>query len=95
MFLSKLLHESISCNLVFLNFGRTFSNQISSKSKKLQDLLLNMPKDQKHIVEAQKQRLKIKARAARYPPGVVNIQVLGNGSKGSPAVVYLFSDQTR
>lgn len=91
MFSSRYLYESISSVVII----RKFSSKVSSKSKILQDLLLKMPKDNKHILEAQKQRLKIKARAARYPPGVINIQILGNGSPGSPAVVYLFSDQSR
>jgi hypothetical protein len=93
MFSSRYIYVSISSLVAKRKF--------TSNSEKLHDLLKNMMKpgfphkDNKHILEAQKQRLKIKARAARYPPGVINIQILGNGSPGSPAVIYLFSDQSR
>ncbi|EDS28618.1 ribonuclease Z, mitochondrial [Culex quinquefasciatus] len=54
-----------------------------------------MPLDPKHIAEAQKQRLKLKQKVAKVSPGIVNLQVVGSGAAGSPASVYLFSDQTR
>lgn len=58
-------------------------------------LLKTMPKDPKHIAEAQKQRIKIKQKSSRYSPGRVTLQVLGTGAKGAPRAVYLFSDQSR
>lgn len=63
----------------------------------LQKVLLTMPREPKHISEAQKQRIKIKekSRNSQYVPGTVNIQVLGSGSCGSPATLYLFTDQWR
>lgn len=66
-----------------------------SRNSNLKKLLLEMPKDSKHIAEIQKQRQKIKERGARYIPGTVNLQVLGSGAPGSPATVYLFTDQSR
>lgn len=54
-----------------------------------------MPRNSKHIAEAQKQRLRIKEKASRYIPGTVNLQILGSGAPGSPANVYLFTDQSR
>ena len=54
-----------------------------------------MPRNSKHIAEAQKQRIKIKEKAGRYIPGTVSLQILGSGAPGSPASVYLFTDQSR
>ena len=54
-----------------------------------------MPKEPKHIAEAQKQRIKIKQKSSRYVPGRVCLQVVGTGAKGAPRAVYLFSDQSR
>ncbi|KFB53726.1 AGAP009743-PA-like protein [Anopheles sinensis] len=54
-----------------------------------------MPLDPKHIAEAQKQRLKLKQKVSKVSPGIVNLQVLGCGAPGTPASVYLFTDQTR
>lgn len=76
---------------------RYFSKK-SSKLNTLTDLnklLLQMPRDRKHIAEAQQQRLKIKEKGLKYAPGTVNLQVLGCGAPGSPASVYLFTDHTR
>lgn len=50
---------------------------------------------QKHITDAQKQRQKLKERGTRYVPGTVSLQILSNGSPGSPACVYVFTDQNR
>lgn len=54
-----------------------------------------MPKDPKHIVETQKQRIKIKEKLSKYVPGKVTLQVLGTGAKGAPRSLYMFSDQSR
>lgn len=54
-----------------------------------------MPKEPKHIGEAQKQRIKIKQKSSKYTPGRVTLQILGTGAKGAPRSVYLFSDQSR
>lgn len=61
----------------------------------LNALLLKMPRNKTHIADAQKQRLRIKEKGARYVPGTVNLQILGSGAAGSPACVYLFTDQSR
>ena len=60
----------------------------STKTSKLARLLDSMS------IEG-KQKSKVKARGRVYVPGVVNFQVLGNGSQGTPASVYLFTDQSR
>ena len=70
-------------------------NSIRKYSEHLRKLLIKMPKDQTHLVEKQKAFVKIRERSKLYSPGTVNIQILGSGSKGSPASVYLFSEQAR
>jgi len=54
-----------------------------------------MPHDTKHIVKVEKQRLKRNEKSRDYVPCTVNLQVLGSGAMGSPAAVYLFTDQKR
>ncbi|XP_044272419.1 ribonuclease Z, mitochondrial isoform X2 [Tribolium madens] len=54
-----------------------------------------MPKEKKHIPEAQKQRRKIKEKYSKYSPGKVTLQVLGTGAEGAPRSLYVFSDQSR
>ncbi|KAK9692788.1 Metallo-beta-lactamase superfamily [Popillia japonica] len=54
-----------------------------------------MPKDPKHIPEAQKIRRKIKEKSSKYVPGRVTLQVLGTGAEGAPRSLYVFSDQSR
>lgn len=67
----------------------------SASKSNLLELLKTMPKQQKHIAEAQKQRQKIKERLSKYVPGRVTLQVLGSGAKGAPRSLYVFSDQSR
>lgn len=86
---------------------RSSSSSTPAPSKsKLNSLLMDMPvapnaaslknqRLQKHITDAQKQRQKLKERGTRYVPGTVSLQVLSNGSAGSPACVYVFTDQNR
>lgn len=69
-FCSSLIQNSSS--VIF----RKFSNQ------KLLDLLKDMPKDATNIAQMQKQRNKIKEKAAKYPPGTVNMQFLCASSTG-------------
>ncbi|XP_050085993.1 ribonuclease Z, mitochondrial [Anopheles aquasalis] len=71
------------------------SRWYSGINEKLRKVLSKMPLDPKHIAEAQKQRLKLKQKVAKISPGIVNLQVLGCGAPGTPASVYLFTDQTR
>lgn len=52
-------------------------------------------KTNEHITTAQKQLMKAKERSLKYVPGTVNLQIVGSGSKGAPASVYLFTDQSR
>lgn len=54
-----------------------------------------MSKLQNHIANAQRQKIKIKEKNANFVPGLVNLQILGCGATGSPASVYLFTDQSR
>uniref|UniRef100_A0A7G3AR59 Zinc phosphodiesterase ELAC protein 2 n=1 Tax=Lutzomyia longipalpis TaxID=7200 RepID=A0A7G3AR59_LUTLO len=54
-----------------------------------------MPRDTKHIQEAQKHRIRIREKGTKYIPGTVTLQVLGTGAPGSPACVYIFTDQSR
>lgn len=50
---------------------------------------------EKHIVTAQKQLLKIKEKGQKYVPGTIDLQILGCGTAGAPASIYLFTDQSR
>lgn len=59
------------------------------------EILNSMPKEHKHISQAQRQRLKIKEKFSKYVPGCVSLQVLGSGADGAPRSLYLFSDQSR
>lgn len=54
-----------------------------------------MSKIQLHITTAQKQQVKAREKSSKFVPGTVTIQVIGNGTTGSPATVYLFTDQSR
>lgn len=81
--------------LVVSTVHRRFSKYRCPSNSNLNDLLLKMPKEPKHIVEAQKQRIKIKQKSSKYAPGRVTLQILGTGAKGAPRSVYLFSDQSR
>lgn len=56
---------------------------------------MSKAKLQQHIAAQQKQFIKIKEKNQKYVPGTVNLQVVGNGAKGAPASVYLFTDQSR
>nr|CAH7765332.1 unnamed protein product [Callosobruchus chinensis] len=71
--------------------------RLYSRSSKLNllEILESMPKEPKHIVEAQKQRKKIKERVSKYVPGKVTLQVLGSGARGAPRALYMFTDQSR
>ncbi|XP_055639990.1 ribonuclease Z, mitochondrial [Toxorhynchites rutilus septentrionalis] len=69
--------------------------RLYSSLPKYRKILAEMPLDPKHIAEAQKQRLKLKQKVIKVSPGIVNLQIVGSGAPGSPASVYLFSDQTR
>lgn len=67
----------------------------SSTTLNLLDILKKMPKEPKHIAEAQKQRRKIKEKFSKYVPSHVTLQVLGTGAPGAPRSLYIFSDQAR
>ncbi|CAH0564098.1 unnamed protein product [Brassicogethes aeneus] len=71
---------------------RLFAN---SSDSNLIRVLKTMPKEPKHIADAQKQRSKIKEKYNKYVPGRVTLQVLGTGAKGAPRALYVFSDQSR
>lgn len=73
-------------------FRRTYSKFSESNLKKL---LEKMPKEPKHIADAQKQRFKIKDRFQNYVPGKVTVQVLGTGAEGAPKALYMFTDHSR
>ncbi|BET01573.1 zinc phosphodiesterase [Nesidiocoris tenuis] len=73
-----------------------FSTSASSrKSTRLSALLDTMPKESTHAITMKAQRLKIKEKMQKYPPGTVTMQVLGSGAKGAPRSLYLFTDQSR
>lgn len=58
-------------------------------------MIMSKAKQQKHIFTAQKQLQKAKERSQKYVPGTINLQILGTGAKGTPASIYLFTDQSR
>lgn len=59
------------------------------------EVLKKMPKEPKHIAEAQRHRKKIKEKYSKYVPSRVILQVLGTGAPGAPCSLYIFSDQSR
>jgi hypothetical protein len=79
--------------------GRASFSQVRHFAKFLNSNLINvlktMPKEKKHIPDAQKQRRKIKEKFSKYSPGKVALQVLGTGAEGAPRSLYVFSDQSR
>ncbi|XP_066140566.1 ribonuclease Z, mitochondrial [Euwallacea fornicatus] len=87
--------KPIYCRFFIASIQRHYSKKRYSSHTKFNELLLKMPKEYKHIAEAQMQRIKIKQKSAKYAPGKVILQVLGSGAKGAPRAVYLFSDQSR
>lgn len=78
-------------------FCKLISRKISSASKSLHDLLLEMPKDRTPLLKVLKasRKLKNSIMSGKYPAGIINLQVLGNGANGGPKCVYLFTDQAR
>lgn len=55
-------------------------------NQKLLKLLKNMPRETTNILQMQKQRNKIKEKAAKYPPGTVNMQFLCSSSTGKTSL---------
>lgn len=49
----------------------------------------------KPMLRKEKQQQSNKKKNTPYIPGTVTMQILGAGSNGSPASVYLFTDQSR
>lgn len=84
---------------IFSNFQITPSYATRFKStlvnSNLKKVLESMPKEPKHIADAQRQRLKIKEKNQKYIPGKVTLQVLGTGAEGAPKSLYMFTDQSR
>ncbi|XP_018335191.1 ribonuclease Z, mitochondrial isoform X2 [Agrilus planipennis] len=83
------------CNYCRTLFALPLRFYSTRKNSNLEQILISMPKDPKHISEAQKQRKKIKEKLAKYVPGRVTLQVLGTGAPGAPRSLYVFSDQSR
>lgn len=79
-------------NIIVISKVQYSSKNINSN---LRLLLEKMPKEHKHIAEAQKQRKKIKEKFSKYVPGRISLQVLGTGAEGAPRSLYVFSDQSR
>lgn len=77
------------------NFIIRSLSKYKTDNSDLSKLLKEMPRENKKLVEAHKHRNRIKEKGFKYIPGNVNLQVLGNGSYGSPGSIYLFTDQTR
>ncbi|XP_022916728.1 ribonuclease Z, mitochondrial isoform X2 [Onthophagus taurus] len=83
---------------LFLNriyFRLSVATYVTKPNSNLLKILAEMPKDPKHIADAQKNRKKIKERSSKYVPGKVTLQVLGSGAEGAPRSLYVFSDQAR
>ncbi|XP_073831185.1 ribonuclease Z [Musca autumnalis] len=51
--------------------------------------------DKPIVLRKERQQQAAKKKAVPYIPGTVTLQILGAGSNGSPASVYLFTDQSR
>lgn len=57
--------------------------------------ILNNNKRMSNIKDTQNKNKKLREKSSRYPPGTINLQVLGSGALGAPRALYLFTDQTR
>ncbi|XP_046478204.1 ribonuclease Z, mitochondrial [Neodiprion pinetum] len=66
-----------------------------SSKPNLKELLLKMPWPQNHVQEMRNHRLKLKEKGKKYLPGILYLQVLGSGSRGSPRSLYFFTDRVR
>ncbi len=80
------------------NYMNLDALKIKTKSKATSDLhnlLINMPKEQPHIPVLKSARKQKKESVGKFPAGYITLQVLGNGAKGAPSSLYLFTDQTR
>ncbi|XP_075155770.1 ribonuclease Z [Haematobia irritans] len=51
--------------------------------------------DKTVVLRKERQQQAAKKKAVPYIPGTVTLQILGAGSNGAPASVYLFTDQSR
>lgn len=67
---------------------------LSSQSA-LRDLLISMPKVPVHVEKLKSQRQDKRDNTTKYNAGFINLQVLGNGARGAPTSLYVFTDQTR
>jgi len=71
-------------------------NALFGKSaNSLKELLLAMPKDRSDHMRTLKAARRMPGNKSNYPPGVIQLQVLGTGGRGAPPALYLFTDQTR
>lgn len=85
---NRLLLNSLKCTIT-----RLFSAHTSKSN--LRNILLTMPRSNTHVDTMRRHRIKLKEKGKKYLPGILNLQVLGSGAKGSPRALYLFTDQTR
>jgi hypothetical protein len=89
--------QSLFFHSLIGNAGKqTISRRTKSKAanNNLRELLLAMPKDRADHLKTLKATRKM-ANPTKYPPGVIQLQVLGSGGRGAPPALYLFTDQTR
>lgn len=86
-------HISQHVNFFCVGFSKGV-RKLSTKSQ-LKELLISMPKETAHVPVLKEGRKVKKENLIKYPAGIINLQVLGNGSKGAPRSLYVFTDQTR
>ncbi|XP_013108117.2 ribonuclease Z, mitochondrial [Stomoxys calcitrans] len=81
---------------LLLNKGVKKTRDMNSKQTTQQQQAKAKDKADKPVVlRKERQQQAAKKKAVPYIPGTVTLQILGAGSNGSPASVYLFTDQSR
>lgn len=89
-------NKDILYDLLINSKGGKMSSSVADVQKQKQQVKTNPTKGDKPIVlRKERQQQAAKKKAVPYIPGTVTLQILGGGSNGSPASVYLFTDQSR
>lgn len=101
--LLKVLRSAVRGKANYIFEGNTKLNNTPAlkKSRKMANADATQPAKRQQDVNSKPTLRKEKLRQANknkstpYIPGTVTLQVLGSGSNGAPASVYLFTDQSR
>ncbi|XP_061395358.1 ribonuclease Z, mitochondrial [Musca vetustissima] len=77
--------------------GKAMSAAENQQQQQSPQMGKNKPQkgDKPIVLRKERQQQAAKKKAVPYIPGTVTLQILGGGANGSPASVYLFTDQSR